>query len=103
MTNKTKAIIGFSSFIMLFIVGVMAYFIHSSRQQLNEMTQQYEIEKEQLADEYSQLAIQYEGYQLNVNNDMKTSTGVSVHPSTVRRPLSAVGLKGCVADQEEPH
>ena len=69
MTNKTKAIIGFSSFIMLFIVGVMAYFIHSSRQQLNEMTQQYEIEKEQLADEYSQLAIQYEGYQLNVNND----------------------------------
>ena len=33
------------------------------------MTQQYEIEKEQHADEYSQHAIQYEGYQLNVNND----------------------------------
>uniref|UniRef100_A0AAR2LTU2 Kinesin-like protein n=1 Tax=Pygocentrus nattereri TaxID=42514 RepID=A0AAR2LTU2_PYGNA len=34
---------------------------------------------------------------------LKTSTGVSVPPSTVRRPLSAVGLKGRVADQEEPH
>uniref|UniRef100_A0A3B4CDT5 Vav 3 guanine nucleotide exchange factor b n=1 Tax=Pygocentrus nattereri TaxID=42514 RepID=A0A3B4CDT5_PYGNA len=31
------------------------------------------------------------------------NSGVSVHPSTVRRPLSAVGLKGRVADQEEPH
>uniref|UniRef100_A0AAR2JEZ3 Kinesin-like protein n=1 Tax=Pygocentrus nattereri TaxID=42514 RepID=A0AAR2JEZ3_PYGNA len=36
-------------------------------------------------------------------SDLKTSTGVSVPPSTVRRPLSAVGLKGRVADQEEPH
>ena len=29
--------------------------------------------------------------------DLKKNTGVSVHPSTVRRQLNAMDLKGCVA------
>lgn len=30
-------------------------------------------------------------------SDLKESTGVSVHPSTVRRQRSVIGLRGCVA------
>ena len=33
------------------------------------LTEQYALEREELADEYTQLAIQYEGYKLEVNND----------------------------------
>jgi hypothetical protein len=33
------------------------------------MSQQFELEKEQLTDEYSQLALQYEGYGLRIGND----------------------------------
>ncbi len=36
---------------------------------VNFLSEQYALEKEELADEYSQLAIQYEGYRLEVNND----------------------------------
>ena len=69
MTNKSKIVLSVTLVITLFVVAVMAYLIHKSNLQIDEMTQQYEIEKEELADEYTQLAIQYEGYQLNVNND----------------------------------
>ena len=69
MTKKSKIIIGVSSvFASLLVIGLSIALLKNNRQ-IEEMTQQYEIEKEQLADEYSQLAIQYEGYQLNVNND----------------------------------
>ncbi len=36
---------------------------------VNFLSEQYALEKEQLADEYTQLAIQYEGYRLEINND----------------------------------
>lgn len=36
---------------------------------LEFLQEQYAIEKEELTDEYTQLAIEYEGYKLNVNND----------------------------------
>ena len=69
MTAKSKIIISISAVLGTLIVAVLVFMIHKNNEQIKEMTQQYEIEKEQLADEYSQLAIQYEGYQLNVNND----------------------------------
>lgn len=53
---------------LILIIGI-GYYIYSTRTQLAELTEQYEIEKEELQEEYTQLAIQYEGYKLNVNND----------------------------------
>ena len=35
------------------------------------------------------------------DSDLKTSIGVSVHPSTVRRQLSVMGPKGCVEEDEK--
>ena len=36
-------------------------------------------------------------------SDLKKSTGVSVHPSTIRRQLSTMVLKGCVAVKKPLH
>lgn len=66
--TKNKKIIIASVFSLLIVSGVVYYIINANKQ-IYELTQQYEIEKEELLDEYSQLAIQYEGYKLNVNND----------------------------------
>lgn len=50
------------------IVGLAIYAWHQN-DTINFLTEEYALEKEALADEYSQLAIQYEGYKLEVNND----------------------------------
>lgn len=68
MTKDLKIKLGIGSAAALVIIGVAIY-IYSTKKQLNEITEQYAIEKEELADEYTQLAIQYEGYKLDVNND----------------------------------
>ena len=69
MNKKTKIWIGIGSAIIVLIGIAVSLYILKTHAQLDEMTQQYEIEKENLEEEYSQLAIQYEGYKLNVNND----------------------------------
>lgn len=69
MEKKTKLWIGIGAGALIIIVGALVYNIISTKRHLAEMTEQYEIEKEELEEEYSQLAIQYEGYKLNVNND----------------------------------
>lgn len=55
--------------VAVILIIAVSYYIFSTRTKLAELTEQYEIEKEELQEEYSQLAIQYEGYKLNVNND----------------------------------
>lgn len=45
------------------------YYIWHQQQTIDILTEQFAIEKEELQNEYSQLAIQYEGYKLTVNND----------------------------------
>lgn len=74
MRRKTKIgiIIGIVS-VLLIGGGVVVYLmyqdIQSKNQAIVEMSQQFELEKEQLTDEYSQLALQYEGYGLRIGND----------------------------------
>lgn len=74
MRRKTKIgiVIGIVS-ILLIGGGVVFYLmyqnIQSKNQAIVEMSQQFELEKEQLTDEYSQLALQYEGYGLRIGND----------------------------------
>lgn len=74
MQRKTK--IGIIVAIIAFVLiggGIGFYLMYqnlqSKNQAISEMSQQFELEKEQLTDEYSQLALQYEGYGLRIGND----------------------------------
>lgn len=68
--NK-KQIIILSSVGGIFLATIVGLSIALWKQtdNVNFLSEQYALEKEELADEYSQLAIQYEGYKLEVNND----------------------------------
>ncbi|MBQ3998757.1 MAG: hypothetical protein II644_05415 [Paludibacteraceae bacterium] len=56
--------------VLLLVVGGLVYWNLSQRQELNEMVEQMEIEKEELQEEYEDLAIQFDGYQeLDIRND----------------------------------
>ncbi|MGL5319147.1 MAG: hypothetical protein ACRC9Q_10740 [Bacteroidales bacterium] len=64
--KKIQIIIG--SLVALLLVG--AYFIFKQQNTISEMSQQFDIQKEELEQEYEQLAVQYEGYNhLSVKND----------------------------------
>lgn len=67
VNRKTWWIMGI---ILLFIViGVGGYYIWHQNQQMQEMTEMYALEKEELSDEYEELSLQYEGYKFSVGND----------------------------------
>ena len=58
------------SVIMLVIIAALAVWNFSQRQELNEMVEQMTIEKEELEEEYEDLAIQFDGYQqMDIRND----------------------------------
>ncbi|MBQ0057934.1 MAG: hypothetical protein KBT20_09785 [Bacteroidales bacterium] len=68
--NKKQIII--LSVVGAVLVGAIIWLVvalKSQRDTVEFLTEQYALEKEELADEYTQLAIQYEGYRLEVNND----------------------------------
>lgn len=67
MENR-KLFAGIVTALICCMVVAIAW-IFMQRSQLNEMTAQFDLMKEDLTDEYSQLAMQYEEYKLNVNND----------------------------------
>ena len=56
--------------LLLVLVAVLAYLFLSQRQEMNEMVEQMTIEKEELENEYEDLAIQFDGYQqMDIRND----------------------------------
>lgn len=63
-----KLLIGIIVALVLIVAGAVTWIVIQSTK-INEMTEMFDLEKEELTDEYSQLAVQYEGYELNVNND----------------------------------
>ena len=66
---KNKIVIIAAAVILLALLGGAGYYIWRQQQTIDELTEGFALEKEQLEDEYTQLAIQYEGYKLQVNND----------------------------------
>jgi len=66
---NNKKIILAAALALLALLGGGGYYIWQQQQTINELTEGFQLEKEQLEDEYTQLAIQYEGYKLQVNND----------------------------------
>lgn len=67
---KNKAIIWVLVILLLAVVGALVYMNLQQREQMNELVEQMEIEKEELQEEYEDLAIQFDGYQnMDIRND----------------------------------
>jgi hypothetical protein len=74
MQRKTKIGIAIGTIALILIgAGIVIFYMYQhvqeKDQEIAQMGEQFELEKEQLTDEYSQLALQYEGYGLRVGND----------------------------------
>ena len=66
--NKKTFIVLFS--LLAIVIAVLVFFIFRQKQEMNEMVEQMEFQKEELEAEYEDLAIQFDGYQdLNIHND----------------------------------
>ena len=56
--------------LLVLVIGGLVYWNLSQRKELNEIVEQMTIEKEELQEEYEDLAIQFDGYQsLDIRND----------------------------------
>ena len=65
-----KSLIYIIGGILIAAVAVLAYLFWDQKQEMNEMVEQMTIEKEELQEEYEDLAIQFDGYQkLDIRND----------------------------------
>ena len=69
MNKKLTITFGIIGAIMIAAISWLAFELRNQTETVEFLTEQYALEKEELADEYAQLAIQYEGYRLEVNND----------------------------------
>lgn len=59
--------------ILILIVAGAAYYIFHQKNEMENLVQGYELDKEMLSDEYNELSIQYEGYKFQLNNDSLVS------------------------------
>ncbi|MCQ2342124.1 MAG: hypothetical protein MJZ75_01335 [Paludibacteraceae bacterium] len=67
-TNKKLVII--AGVVVAMVVAALVYWNLRQHSQMQEMVEQLEFEKEELADEYEDLAIQFDGYQqMDIQND----------------------------------
>ena len=66
--NKTKVLIVFSIVVLALAIGMTVLFL-SEKQSKNELVQEFELEKEDLENEYTRFAQQYDELKLTVSND----------------------------------
>ena len=74
MTEETKknqnTLLWVLSAVLLAALGVLAYLYWNQHTELNELVEQMTIEKEELQEEYEDLAIQFDGYRnMDIRND----------------------------------
>jgi len=55
--------------VLLLIIGGAVYYIYHQKQQMSDLVETFDLEKESLEDEFNELSLQYEGYKFSVNND----------------------------------
>ncbi|MDR0430125.1 MAG: hypothetical protein LBH58_06570 [Tannerellaceae bacterium] len=55
--------------VLLLVVGGAVYYIYHQKQQMSNLVETFDLEKESLQDEFNELSLQYEGYKFSVNND----------------------------------
>lgn len=68
MEKKKGLVIG-AIIILVIGLGVLAYLLLRTQQENKEMAQLFEIEKEEMENEYSHFANQYDELQIQINND----------------------------------
>ena len=66
--NKLSLLIVVVIVLLLGIAGA-GYYIYHQKQQMSDLMESYNLEKEALEDEYNELSLQYEGYKFSVGND----------------------------------
>ncbi|MBO7247950.1 MAG: hypothetical protein J6V02_06370 [Bacteroidaceae bacterium] len=67
--NVWKIVIPVVLVILLAAIGILAYFLREKSVQNTEMLQLFEIEKEEMENEYSSFAVQYDELQVHLSND----------------------------------
>lgn len=55
--------------VLLILIGGAVYYILQQRKAMDQLVQQFDLDKEELADEYNQLSLQYDEYRFSINND----------------------------------
>ena len=68
MNKKTYILIAVIA-ILVVAVALLLFQNHRQQENINAMAETMEFEKEQLEEEYEDLALQYDGYQINIQND----------------------------------
>ncbi|MDD2245618.1 MAG: hypothetical protein PHI70_01055 [Proteiniphilum sp.] len=64
-TPQLIAVIGVLAVVLAILIG----FLISNNTKINEMQQQFTIDKQELEDEYEAISLQYEGFKFSVQND----------------------------------
>ena len=67
VNRKTWWIMGI--ILLLLVIGGGGYYIWHQQQQMQVMTEMFELEKEELSDNFEEISLQYEGYKFSVSND----------------------------------
>ena len=69
-TKKSNKLLWFILAVLLIALGALAYLYWDQHTEMNELVEQMTIEKEELQEEYEDLAIQFDGYQnMDIRND----------------------------------
>lgn len=68
MNKKTYILIAVIA-VLVVAVALLLFQNHRQQENINAMAETMEFEKEQLEEEYEDLALQYDGYQINIQND----------------------------------
>ena len=55
--------------VLVLILAGSGYYIYHQKQQMNDLVETFDLEKESLEDEFNELSLQYEGYKFSVGND----------------------------------
>ncbi|MDR3252791.1 MAG: hypothetical protein LBT35_04425 [Tannerella sp.] len=67
VNRKTWWVMGI--ILLMLVLGGAGYYIWYQHQQMNDMTEIFELEKESLTDGYEELSLQLEGFKFSVSND----------------------------------
>ena len=81
--NKLSLLIMAVVILVLIIAGA-GYYIYQQKQQMSDLVQAYDLDKESLEDEFNELSMQYEGYKFQVGNDSLMSL-LSTEQAKVQR------------------
>ena len=72
--------------VLLVIAGGAGYYIVHQQQEMNDLVESFDLEKQSLEDEYNELSLQYEGYKFIVGNDSLVAL-LSTEQAKVQRLL----------------